>query len=270
MADGFGGSEPIRITSWNDLAANMPETPAGPHCSADSARYPCPPECGSCLRCAWASCHDDLGFLAKMLDDVQQAYPVDPGRTYALGVSNGAMMALRLGCEISDRFAAIAPIVGQLAPGYACGPTTNLPMLHLFGGKDETVRYDGKAGADDGFIYTSAAETARVWAEALQCDSGPSNWSNSIVTEAALQCTAYSGCRVRDSAVVSCMDPDETHNWPQQGVTGIPATCITAEQSDSMPGQAQCGEATGSYSHLGMDLIWDFFSRYRLQDPVTD
>lgn len=39
--------------------------------------------------------------------------PIDRARVYVTGMSNGAMMALRLGCQ-SDIFAAIASVAGTL------------------------------------------------------------------------------------------------------------------------------------------------------------
>lgn len=253
---------PYRVTSWNDLAANQPPSPVGPHCTDDSDRYPCPPECGECNRCAWTSCYDDVGFIARALDAVQSEFVTDRRRYYLLGVSNGGMMALRLGCNLPERFAAVASIIGQLAPGHGCGPGAGLPMLHLFGGRDDTVRHDG-APAGDGYIYTSAADTASAWAEAMACDSGPASWENEHSTRASLECSAYTDCDVDGHEVVSCMDPGGTHNWPGQLVEGMPATCVTPEQYDSLPGQARCPTAEGRYSHDGMDLIWDFVSRYR-------
>ena len=261
-----GGS--FLITSWNDLAANLPERFSGPHCTADSVQYPCPPECGECGRCAWTSCYDDVGALGKIIDAVQAEFPIDNDRIYMLGVSNGGMMTLRMGCNLAERFAAVAPIIGQLAPGYVCGPGADLPMLHLFGERDETVRYDGTAGKDDGFIYTSAADTARTWAAAMECKSGPEIWQNEISEQAGLVCTAYSDCRVAGHDVVSCMDPEAAHWWPSQGYRGSSATCVKPEQYDSLPDQPRCETMQSAYQQLGMDLVWDFFSRYRRATPA--
>jgi polyhydroxybutyrate depolymerase len=261
--DGQGQS--YRVTSWNDLAANLGPRDKGPLCLPDHDYYPCPPECGECNRCAWTGCYDDLGLLERIIDAVQAEFRTDSNRYYLLGVSNGAMMALRLGCNLSDRFAAVAPIIGQLAPGYACGPQTDLPMMHLYGAEDNTVRYDGKASGD-GYLYETAAETAKVWADAMACESGPMEWENDISNSAGLICTAYSDCRTDGHEVVSCMDPDGDHNWPEQAVQGMPATCVTVEQYGSMPDQARCELPSGDYVHLGMDLIWDFMSRYHTDD----
>ena len=252
----------FRITSWNDLAANLGPTTKGPHCTDDRSQYPCPPECGKCNHCGWTSCYDDVGFMEEILDAMQSEFQTDSGRNYLLGVSNGGMMTLRLGCNLSNRFAAISPIIGQLAPGYECGPDVDLPMLHLYGGRDNTVRYDGKP-AGDGFIYTTAAETAAAWSSAMACKNGPNSWQNDISQRAGLVCTAYSGCRVGGHEVVSCRDPDGGHAWPEQFVRGVPATCVTSEQTDSMPDQPQCPSTSGEYVHLGMDLVWEFMNRYR-------
>jgi len=249
-----------RVTSWNDLAANQPPTIAGPHCMEEHAEYACPPECGECSRCGWTACYDDVGFIAKMLDEIQSGYSADPTRTYLLGVSNGGMMALRLGCNLSGRFAAVAPIIGQLAPGYACGPDTNLPMLHLFGALDTTVQPDGKPGSD-GFIYTTATDTARVWAESLSCQKGPERWANDFSDNAGLLCSAHSDCQVAGQQVVSCMDPDGAHDWPEQRISKIPATCVAPDQQDVMPDRPPC-PVTDERVHKGMDVVWNFFSRY--------
>lgn len=261
--------KPVLITTWNDLTANQPQPTAGPHCTDASAHYPCPPECGECGRCAWQSCYDDVGFITKVLDQVQVEFRVDERRVYLLGVSSGATMALRLGCSLSDRFAAIAPIIGQPLPGHACSPFVDTPMLHLFGAKDEVIRYDGKAGQADGFIYTSAADTAAAWAAGLACQAGPNRWQSAISERAGLECTAYSHCRVEGQEVVSCMDPDGGHVWPEQ-TSGLPdATCVTSEQYESLPDQHRCPAPTGEARHLGMDLIWAFFSRYRRSIAIT-
>jgi polyhydroxybutyrate depolymerase len=250
-----------RITSWNDLAANLGPTAAGPHCVDGAVEYPCPPECGTCDRCAWTACYDDVGFIDEMLDRVHAEFATDEQRTYLLGVSNGGMLALRLGCNLADRFAAVAPIIAQLAPGYACGPDVDVPMLHLYGGSDDTVRHDGKPGAD-GFIYTTAGETAAVWAAALACHDGPRPWRNEYADKAGLVCSAYRDCRIGGQEVVSCMDSGGGHDWPGQRVASVSPTCVTSLQAASMPEQARCPAQDRPRMTAGMDLVWDFFRGY--------
>jgi polyhydroxybutyrate depolymerase len=255
---------PYRVTSWNLLGDAEPDPAAGPQCVEDAASYPCPPDCANCDRCTWATCNDDLGYFDVLLDMVGSRYETDPDRYYALGMSNGGMMTLRLGCDRADRFAAIAPIDAQMPAGYGCQPDTLLPMIHFSGGRDDVVRPDGKPSGD-GFIYVSAAETASIWASALQCQEGPALWETDLSLRAGLVCTAYSACAADGHEVVACSDPDETHNWPARRPGGAWPTCVTSQQKDSMPEQRLCEPRKETGPHRGMDLIWAFFERYERQ-----
>ena len=257
-----------QITSWNDEAANKAGSPTDPlpHCTADAHQYDCPPDCGSCSRCAWTSCTDDVGFISAVIDRVEVEYDVDPNRFYLLGVSNGGMMTLRLGCDLSHRFAAISPIIAQLAPGFACGPETSLPMLHLFGEQDDTVRSDGKPAAD-GFMYETPETTLAMWAESLSCEVDASEWSTTVTRENGLVCEGYTDCATKGHQAVSCADPESTHQWAGMSVENAGATCATPLQAPSMPGVEVCRDTSKEkHTGWGMDLIWNFFSQYTLLD----
>ena len=51
-----------------------------------------------------------------MLDQMATKYSVDATRIYAAGLSEGGLMAIKVGCSMADRIAAIAP-VGAAMPG---------------------------------------------------------------------------------------------------------------------------------------------------------
>ncbi|MYK83334.1 MAG: hypothetical protein F4024_12315 [Gammaproteobacteria bacterium] len=262
-ASASASSAPL-ITSWNDLAANQADAAGVQHCLAERDRYPCPPDCGSCSQCMWTSCGDDLGFLHRVLEEVKAEYPTDEDRYYVLGVSNGAMMALRLGCDRSHQFAAVSAIIGQLAPGFACQPATQLPLLHLTGALDDTVREDGQPAAD-GFLYETAEHTRAYWAKAMQCGN-LARWSPSQPEAAQLQCEAWRQCQVAGQEVVGCSDPKGAHAWPGASVGSVTATCVTAQQQASFPDQPLCPASTPEdVTDWGIDLVWDFFSRYSRQ-----
>lgn len=268
LAEEANGSA-YRVTSWNMLAGAVPDPEAGPQCVADADNYPCPPDCGSCGRCTWASCGDDLAYFETLLDQVARDYSTEPRRYYALGMSNGGMMTLRLGCSMSDRLAAIAPIDAQMPAGYECVPDTDLPMIHLSGGNDNVVRPDGEPSGD-GFIYASVDATVGAWARALECSSGPRTWRTDASGRAGLSCNAYSNCAAAGHEVVSCVDPDETHNWPGRRPGGAWPTCVTSQQGEVMPEQRRCEERTETGPHLGMDLVWEFFARYDSPNAAED
>jgi polyhydroxybutyrate depolymerase len=70
-------------------------------------------------------------------------YPVDPKRIYATGFSNGGGMVNRLGCDLADRFAAIAPVSGAFLLSEDCRPSRPIPVMAFHGTGDRIVPYDG-------------------------------------------------------------------------------------------------------------------------------
>ena len=256
-----GATRPYRVTSWNMLGSATPDPGAGPQCLEDAYVYPHPPDCADPGQCTWASCGDDLGYFSKLMDALAAEFNTDTNRYYLLGMSNGGMMALRLACDLPARFAAIAAIAAQLPRGYNCGPGSDLPMLHLSGAKDDTVPANGRA-ASDGFVYVSVTALARRWADALQCTSEIKNWSSTASDAARLVCRAHSHCRVPGHEVVTCQDPNESHNWPARRPGGAWPTCVTEQQAENMPEQRLCEARTEYGPHRGMDVIWQFFRRY--------
>lgn len=57
---------------------------------------------------------DDVRFIAALLDDLSARFSVDERRIFVTGFSNGASMSFRVGAELSQRIAAIAPVAGAL------------------------------------------------------------------------------------------------------------------------------------------------------------
>ena len=100
---------------------------------------------------------DDVGFLSTLLERLVSNYSVDTCRVYMSGFSNGAMMTYRMACDLTDRFAAIAPLSGgwgygsdgycddgncngDVASGCSwrmayinCTPTRPIPMIFMKG-----------------------------------------------------------------------------------------------------------------------------------------
>jgi len=112
MSDGEPG-ERWEVTSWNHISDGFDKGPEGPICTADARVAPCPPECGSCGQCGWASCNDDVGFLKALFERVANDFNTDSDRFFISGFSNGAMMANRIACEASEMLAGAALIGGR-------------------------------------------------------------------------------------------------------------------------------------------------------------
>jgi polyhydroxybutyrate depolymerase len=84
---------------------------------------------GSCCGEPQRTNADDVGFITAMVGVIEQQMPIDRARIYVAGMSNGAMMALRLGCQ-TDTFAAIAPVAGTLLSDCSAARPTSVLQIH--------------------------------------------------------------------------------------------------------------------------------------------
>jgi polyhydroxybutyrate depolymerase len=102
---------------------------------------------------------DDVTFIAALIDHLADTYPVDRSRVYATGISNGAMMSLRLACDLADQITAVAIVTGSMWDDLAaaCAPPRPVPILILNGTDDPLVRWDG------GDIILFGRSRGRVW-----------------------------------------------------------------------------------------------------------
>jgi polyhydroxybutyrate depolymerase len=91
-----------------------------------------------------------------MLDDLASRVHIDRARIYATGLSNGDMMAFRLGVEAPDRIAAIAPVDGALMVDTS-GPGRPMPLMMFNSIDDRFVPYAGRVGHTPRAIRVSRA-----------------------------------------------------------------------------------------------------------------
>jgi polyhydroxybutyrate depolymerase len=88
---------------------------------------------------------DDVGFLCSLVDTLLQRHPVDKGRVYVTGMSNGGMMAFRLALERSSKFAAAASVGAAMPAGLLPGPAPArpVPMMIISGTEDPLIPWEG-------------------------------------------------------------------------------------------------------------------------------
>lgn len=73
----------------------------------------------------------------------------------------------------------------------------------------------------------------------------------------------WGGCAIPGQEVVSCEDPGAWHQWTEQLYEGWDARCANAQQLALIPGQMACPPLPQHRSTRGMDVIWEFLSKYR-------
>ena len=127
---------------------------------------------GMCCGPAAAQNVDDVGFISKVIDAAVAAFPIDEHRVFATGHSNGAILAYRLACELSDRISAIGVQAGVL--GVSCTPTKPVSVFHLHGLADTNIPIDGGKGSGvSGVVFPSPREAPRAFAQSNRCTLGP-------------------------------------------------------------------------------------------------
>lgn len=158
---------------------------------------------------------DDVAFLNQMLDQLTLKYSVDTRRIYATGLGDGGFMALRMGCSMADRVAAIAAVGASLPKTMICLPARPVPALFIHGTNDPIVPDDGGTYKPGQFHVLSADDSAKAWAKFDRCAEKPAqhklppadkNWKET-------KTYTFSGCQ--DSAQVALYSvKGGGHTWP--------------------------------------------------------
>lgn len=115
--------------------------------------------------------HDDVAFIRALIDTVSRDVRIDRSRIYATGISNGAMFAHRLACELPGVLAAIAPVAGALPAALAprCAAAPPVSLLAIQGTEDRLVPYEGGGVAAVRGAVLSARESVAHWARRAGC-----------------------------------------------------------------------------------------------------
>ena len=88
---------------------------------------------------------NDVKFISNLIDTLKILYNIDSNKVYVTGISNGGIMSFRLGCELSDKIAAFAPVAASMpeSPAYDCKPARKVPCMIIFGDEDPLVPFEG-------------------------------------------------------------------------------------------------------------------------------
>ncbi len=129
---------------------------------------------GNC--CGYSRDHniDDTGFIRAMIEALKRKYKVDPDRIYVTGFSAGGIMAYRIGCELSDEVAAVAPVAGAL-DFTECRPTNPVSVIAFNGTSDQFVLYKGGVSrVDPEKNYDQPVSYAiKFWVKHNHCSTRP-------------------------------------------------------------------------------------------------
>ncbi len=164
----------------------------------------------------YVASRDDAEYTNALLDDVESKFKIEQKRIYATGFSNGAVLVNYLGCALSGRIAAIAPISGQFWTDPAeCTLPHSMSVLYFHGTNDPCAPYNGgnseceKGIAGGGRIFPSAEDTVNTWKELNDC----TNDTKTTYQQGTATCTTYTTCK-DNSEVTFCTLEGSGHQWP--------------------------------------------------------
>lgn len=121
MLHGFGGSglNAAKETGWSDKADQESFIVAYPEATRPDKSIPQSfrknPQAwndGSGRFHAADQNVDDVAFIRAVIETISDKHAIDSHRIFVTGFSNGASMAFRVGAELSQHVAAIAPVAG--------------------------------------------------------------------------------------------------------------------------------------------------------------
>jgi polyhydroxybutyrate depolymerase len=184
---------------------------------------------------------DDVGFVSYLIDELASELPIDRLRVYATGISLGGIFTQRLGCELSHKIAAIAPVAGNLASAVArnCHPTRPISVLMINGTDDSLVPWEGGQTGGGGQIV-SVPVTMQLWAERNKCPTVPkvTPLVKDVISE------MYAPCEGGTEVALYRVEGGG-HTWPG-GNQDLPPAVV--------------GPTNNSLKASG--AIWDFFAKH--------
>jgi polyhydroxybutyrate depolymerase len=196
---------------------------------------------------------NDVSFFNQMCDYAIANLSVDGTKIYATGISNGGFMSSRLGCELSNRIAAIAVDAATIEAttiASSCNPGRPVPAIYIHGTSDPLVPFTGgqmTAGGTAGGTVLSHFQAIDKWITINGCNTTPTITDLPDIANdgTTIKQRVYSNT-TNGSEVVSYVILNGGHTWPQ-GYQYLNELIIGKTSQDMN----------------ACEVIWSFFKRFR-------
>lgn len=165
---------------------------------------------GYCCGPAATQAVDDVAFIRNLVATLRTTMPIDPRRVYAMGHSNGGILAYKLACELSDVIVAIGFQAGSNVIA-GCQPTNPVSVFHLHGTADTNMPINGGKGSG---VSTTIFVAARNAVDAMTTVNGcnVSSPKPLVTTNTDVTALSWTGCR-SNSEVKFVTVNGATHAW---------------------------------------------------------
>jgi len=194
---------------------------------------------------------NDVSFFNQMCDYAIANLSVDGTKIYATGISNGGFMSSRLGCELSNRIAAIAVDAATIEAttiASSCNPGRPVPAIYIHGTLDPLVPFSGgTVSPGAGGTAISHFQAIDKWITINGCNTTPTITDLPDIANdgTTIKQRVYSNS-TNGSEVVSYVITNGGHTWPQ-GYQYLNELIIGKTSQDMN----------------ACEVIWSFFKRFR-------
>lgn len=199
---------------------------------------------GKCCAYAMRQNINDIAFIDALIDKLVKFQNADPQRIYITGMSNGAMMAHRLGAALAPKVAAIGVVAGTIFKDQPI-PVAPISVMMIHGLADDSVLFNGgpskrpmvRAAIDgEGLPVRSAYD---FWRKHNGCAVDENVYAKGNIT-------TYTTKPCKDNTTIILQTiKNGGHNWP-----GSPKAAVYSEFDD---GSSYIG-------HDATDVLWNFFA----------
>jgi len=162
-----------------------------------------------------------VGFILAMIEDISRKITLDRSRIYVTGLSNGGAMTYRLGCQASEAFAAIAPVIATM-PEFIYNnykPQGPISFLSINGRDDPFIRLKGGYVKDpesgEKVATCSLKKSVSIFVTVNGCSDAYSSQTLPVVFQdgTSVEKFTYNNCQ-SDTEVVSYIVDGMGHAWP--------------------------------------------------------
>jgi polyhydroxybutyrate depolymerase len=198
----FGSGEHTRAaTGWDALADREGFMVAYPNGHGRTWNA------GKCCGPAFNHKVDDVEYLHRLTQHLAQTEGVDRERVYAVGMSNGAMMAYAWACRRPEDLAGIGPVAGAMVSD--CQPKSPVNVVAVHGTADRNVPISGGVGPRSvtRYNYPSLASSLTPFVNADRCTPAPKRNDRAPLHVSTFNCVSGDGVTV---AVIDGLG----HEWP--------------------------------------------------------
>jgi poly(3-hydroxybutyrate) depolymerase len=183
-------------------------------------------EGGTCTSPPATACPDDAGFLRQLIVNLTTQYNLNPDMIFVTGFSSGAQMTERVGVEISDLVAAIAPASGQMEGQQAVAPPPLVPgnalapiSVQEWHGTADTelppCNYGTTVYSRVTYYLDTVDDTFNYWVSQNQCSKLQT--AETLCTDGAatsgLSGNVATGCTDSNVEVQFIWEQGVKHNW---------------------------------------------------------